>query len=112
MNLLIFQLEFYTVGKQSLWYLSFVYTLQESLPVRIAPNFEKNIWVISVIRLVFNIYTIICNIKAPLFSIYYFQLALPDCWEHSWNHCIANDSTSVLNKIVTKDLRLIERNGC
>ena len=71
-----------TVGKQSPWYLSFVYMSLVSLTVRTALTFE-NIWDpcgnLFCFYLFSNTYTIIYRIKSPLFSINYFQSAFSDC---------------------------------
>ena len=78
---------FTTIGKQSPSYLSFVYTLYISVPVRTALNFGKHAVSFWYYNLKFDTYTVICTLSVKLlsFSTNYFLLAFSDYLEHSWN---------------------------
>ena len=75
-----------TVGKQSPWYLPFVYTSLVCLTIRIASNVGKYTG-----HIFFNTCTIICGMKSPMFGINYFQSEFSDCCEHSWNYGISSN---------------------
>ena len=59
---------FSTVGKQSPWYLSFVYTSHVSVDVRTALNFGKQTVPFLFCNSKFDTYTIICGVKLLSFS--------------------------------------------
>ena len=85
-----------TVGKPSLWYLSFVYTSNVSLPVQSALNFRKQTGPFEFTNLTSDTYTIICGVKISFFYLNYFLLVFCDYLPHLWNRSKYSDSMSVL----------------
>ena len=61
--ILSLQIMSYTVGKQSPWWLSFVYTSYVSVPVETALKLGKQIVSFHFYNLTFDTYTIICGVK-------------------------------------------------